>query len=66
MCMGKKASFPVFALFQPGFGTFVCKIRVCMPGVDIIEIRGISGVFGCSGILLSFVMNIWQSVRRPG
>ena len=37
--------FPVFAAFQPEFGTFLCRMRVYMSGVEIIEIRGISGVF---------------------
>lgn len=49
MRTGKGLSFAVFAPFQPEFGTFVCRIRVCMPDVDIIEIRGISGVSGYSG-----------------
>lgn len=52
----KDATFPVFGAKQPEFGTFVCKIRVCMPWVEIVEIWGISGVF------LSF----WGSVCLCG
>ena len=44
-CIRKDAMFPVFTAFQPEFGTFLCRIRVYMSGVGIIEIRGISGVF---------------------
>ena len=45
-------AFAVFAPFQPEFGTFVCGMRVYMSGVEIIEIWGISRVFGYWGILL--------------
>lgn len=53
MCGAVDVIFAVFAPFQPEFGTFICGMRVYMFRVDIIEIRGISGVSGYSGILLS-------------
>lgn len=48
-------AFAVFAPFQPEFGTFVCGMRVYMSGVEIIEIRGIYGVFRYWGGVIAFV-----------
>ena len=55
--------FAVFAPFQPEFGTFVCGMRVCMPGVEIVEIRGISDVYGYSGFY--YLCDEYIAIRAP-
>ena len=63
MRTGKELLFAVFAPLQPEFGTFVCGMRVCMPGVKIVEIRGISGVSGYSGFYC--LCDEYIAIRAP-